>query len=419
MATGEADTRVQRQIAPGIVERHRTGCTYSRGHRRCTCRPVYRAQVKVEVGGKTTTTTRTLPTLEEATNWRLAAKEEVLRSGFIAPAPSHAPVPVFGLAARDFLRRAASGRALTRARKRYSPATIGSYESALRLHVLPHHDGRLDESLDALAADAIEARTIQAMVNAVTAEASPALARVADAAVSAVLRDLYEQGLLEALPARPVLPPSPPSRKARLTMAQADALVAVAAEDDRTSGQSLMGPLVLLLVSSGLRISEALGLVWGTGGVDLEAVPPRVTIARGTTKTDAGARTIGLDTATASALTSHRLATGRPGEGELLFRRADGTPLTRDGRVRSGLRRIAEAAGVPGSFHLLRHTHGSLLADAGQGGHEIAARLGHRDAGFTARTYVHANRDRLADAPAALDALRARERARSDQAQPE
>jgi integrase len=137
-----------------------------------------------------------------------------------------------------------------------------------------------------------------------------------------------------------------------------------------------------------------------------------VTVGRSTTKTDAGARTIGLDAATASALRRHRLATGRPDDGAMVFAGADAAPLTRDGRLRSSLRRVAAAAGVPAGFHLLRHTHGSLLADAGQGGHEIAARLGHRDAGFTARTYVHADRDRLADAPAALEALRAREQAR-------
>ena len=405
--------RVQRQVAPGVVERHQLGCAFARGRRRCTCRPVYRARVKVTAGGVATTSTRTLSTLNEATAWILQAKDEAQRTGSISRAPEPLPVPAFGLAAREFLRRAAAGKALTRARKPYSRSTLSSYESVLRLHVLPHPDERRRVTLDALCAELIEGRTLQAMVNAITTEASPALARVGDAAASAVLRDLYERGLLETIPSRPVLPPPPPPRDLRLTMAEADALLAAAADDDQAKGWSLMAPLVALLVNGGLRISEALALVWGPRGVDLDGVPPRLTIGRASTKTDAGARTIGLDWATAGALHRHRAATASPPDGALVFADARGARLTRDGRVRSGLQRVADAAGVPSGFHLLRHTHGSLLADAGQGGHEIAARLGHRDAGFTARTYVHADRNRLADAPAALDALRARERARA------
>ena len=342
----------------------------------------------------------------------MQAKDEARRTGAISRAPEPVPVPAFGLAAREFLRRAAAGRALTRARKPYSRATLSSYESVLRLHVLPHVDERRRVELDELSAELVEGRTLQAMVNAITTGASPALARVADAAASTVLRDLYERGLLEVIPSRPVLPPPPPPRATRLTLAQADALLVAAAEDDQATGRRLMGPLIALLVNGGLRISEALALTWGPGGVDLDEMPPRLTIGRAATKTDAGARTIGLDSATSLALRAHRAATGHPADGALVFAGARGARISRDGLVRSGLRRVAAAAGVPAGFHLLRHTHGSLLADAGQGGHEIAARLGHRDAGFTARTYVHADRDRLADAPAALDALRARERKR-------
>jgi integrase len=408
-----ADTRVQRQVAPGIVERHQSGCAYARGRRRCVCRPVYRAQVRITIRGVTTTATRTLATLEEATAWRLRAREEARRSGSVSPAPEPVPSPAFGAAAREFLHRAAGGRALTRARKPYSRATLVSYESVLRLHVLPHVDERRRAPFGELPADVVDGRSLQAMVNAVTAGASPALARVADAAASAVLRDLYERGLLEVIPPRPVLPPPPRPRGERLTLAQTDALLAAAAGDDAATGRSLMAPLIALLINGGLRISEALSLTWGPGGVDLEEAPPRLTIGRAAAKTDAGARTIGLDAATASALRRHRESTGDPPDGSVVFTDTQGTRLTRDGLVRSSLRRVAKAAGVPAGFHLLRHTHGSLLADAGQGGHEIAARLGHRDAGFTARTYVHADRNRLADAPAALDALRERERLRA------
>ena len=351
----------------------------------------------------------TIPTRAEAEAWVAEVRERARRGA--QGIPVRRPAPLLGNAAREFLRRAKAGTALTGARRPYAPSTLNGYESALRRHVLPHHDERHGDALANLPADTLDTRVLQAMVNALTAAASPALARVADAAIVAVLRDLYERGLLDALPARPVLPPPPAGRTERLSLAQVNTLLAAARTDDERTGRSLMEPLLHLLAGGGLRVSEALALTWGPEGVDLEADPPRVTVGRAATKTDAGARTIGLGREEAAALRRHRLATGRPPDGAPVFVDDEGRPLSRDGRMRSGLRRIAQAAGVPAGFHLLRHTHGSLLADAGQGGHAIAARLGHRDPAFTARRYVHADRQRLADAPAALEALRGRERA--------
>ena len=410
VAVAVSTERVQRQVAPGVLERHQRGCTYVRGRRRCSCRPTFRANVRVVVNGTLRTATGSFPTLEEATAWRERARAELTSSGVLSTPSGRARIPTLGSAAREFLQRAGGGKVLTRSRRPYARTTLASYESALRKHVLPHRHERLGVPLEALPVSALDGRTIQALVNAVTTEASPSLARVADAAVWSVFRDLYERSLIDELPARPVLPPPPAPRDERLTLAQADALIAAAITDDEHTGQSLMGPFVALLVNGGLRVSEAIGLTWGEKGVDLDVSPPRVTVRRTGTKTDAGVRTIGLDAMTASALERHRVATGRPPDGALVFSHR-GSPLTRSGRLRSGLERVAKAATVPGGFHLLRHTHGSLLADAGQGGHEIAARLGHRDPAFTARTYVHADRGRLGDAPAALEALRERERA--------
>jgi integrase len=400
-----ATDRVQHQVAPGIVERHEARCAYRPGRRRCTCTPTFRARVRVGPRGSQRSITTTVATIEEARAWIAEA-----RSG-VPTAPVRVPTPQLGEAARDFLVRAKAGKALTRARRPYSPRTLDSYESALRRHVLPHIDERHAVSMEGLPIDRIDTRTMQALVNAVTAEGSASLARVADAALTAVLRDLYERGVLDTMPARPILPSPPRSREERLSIAQVDALLAAARADDERIGRSLMEPLVSVLADTGLRISEALGLTWGPRGLDLDTNPPCLSVGRETTKTDAGRRTIGLERETAAVLRRHLLATGRPEEGALVFADSKGGPLTRDGRVRAGMARVARAAGVPGGFHLLRHSHGSHLADAGQGSHVIAARLGHRDAGFTARTYVHADRERLAEAPDALSALRKRERA--------
>ena len=153
-------------------------------------------------------------------------------------------------------------------------------------------------------------------------------------------------------------------------------------------------------------------MTWGSGGVNLDEVPPRLTIGRAATRPrrspDHRPR-LSDGLGAPHSPPEHRQPARRLPRVRQPPRRAPQSRRTR--AQRSAPRR--PSSGRTGGLHLLRHTHGSLLANAGQGGDQIAARLGHRDAGFTARTYVHADRNRLADAPAAIDALRERERARA------
>jgi integrase len=50
------------------------------------------------------------------------------------------------------------------------------------------------------------------------------------------------------------------------------------------------------------------------------------------------------------------------------------------------------------SPHSLRHTHTSLLAEAGVGLTEIMERLGHEDDGITKKVYLHVTRTKRLDA---------------------
>src|SRR5262249_48944529 len=137
------------------------------------------------------------------------------------------------------------------------------------------------------------------------------LARQAHACLSAVLRDLYVRGIVDSLPPAILLPPPNAGRDRALTPDEAEALLAAARADDRRNRESLMHPLVALLLGSGMRIGELLGLVWGPEGVDMDAAPPRVAVARDVTKTDAGVRWIPLDTETAGILEAHRRVCSR------------------------------------------------------------------------------------------------------------
>lgn len=403
----------ERRVAPGVIERHTVECATSRRARAsCDCTPAYRARIRTGPRGEQRTLSETFGTLAAAAAW-IADARTLQRSGQ-HPSPRK-PVPTLAKAAADFLARARAGKALTRSGRRYAATTTMNYESALRVHVLEFVSERSGLALKELPVDAIDTRTMQAMVNHTMSASSAATSRKAEAALSAVLVDLYNREILDAIPPRPTLPAPPAGRDRFLTVWQADELLTAAVADDEEMSRTLMAPLVAVLVATGCRITEALGLVWGPDGVDLDAKNPTVTIGRNTTKTEAGARTVGIEKEYAATLRRHRLATGRPEEGALVFATDDGRPLSRDGRVRYGLQRITSAAGVEGiGFHVLRHSQGSWLSAAGESATDIAARLGHRDPSFTLRTYVHADRERLAEAPSALADLRERAREKSN-----
>jgi integrase len=236
----------------------------------------------------------------------------------------------------------------------------------LRLHVLPRWEARSRAQIGELPAGKLDARTLQRLVDGITEEDGGELARQAYASLSGVLRDLYVRGVLDSLPPAVLLPPPNRGRERALTPAEAQRLLDAAAEDDRMTGDSLMHPLISLLLGSGMRISELLALVWGPAGIDLDASPPRVVIPRDATKTDAGARWIVLDTDTALVLQQHRRASPNPACDRPVFARRDGERIARGGLERSRLERVANAASLERvTPHLLRHTHatwGATLA---------------------------------------------------------
>ncbi len=147
-----------------------------------------------------------------------------------------------------------------------------------------------------------------------------------------------------------------------------------------------------LLASTGLRVSEAIGLRVIDAGLDSDApcVHVRRAIVNGqltAPKSRHGRRTIpiGLELPTGCA----ELAAGR-GETELLFRGAQGAVL-RAGNLRYRvLIPAAHRAGVPWArFHTLRHTCAAMLIDAGASPLRLQRWMGHHSAAFTLDTYGH------------------------------
>jgi integrase len=388
-------------VAPGVTERHALACKAS-PRRRCTCTPSYLARLSWGPRDARKRYSQTFDSAAEARGWVEAMRATLASGGNpVVAAVRHAPA--LGNVAEDFLADAREGKASPRGgRTRYSENTIANYETMLRLYVRPHIDSATGVPLERLPVDQFsDPRVAQEMVD-VTARHSPETARLAASALSAVLRYSYQRRLVGALPPRLALPAPNAGRDRTVTPSQFVALMEAARKDDECHGRSLMVPLLVVLGDGGLRISEALALVWGSDGVDLEAEPARIVVRRNTTKSEAGARVVHLDQEAADVLRAHFLASGRPGVGSPVFARTDGSPHRRHGAPRSALERIRAKVGVEVTPHVLRHSHGTWAGAAGITPAIIAARLGHGDASFTARRYVHAQAAEVLEAPRAL-----------------
>jgi integrase len=129
--------------------------------------------------------------------------------------------------------------------------------------------------------------------------------------------------------------------------------------------------LLDILMATGMRISEALGLRWRNVELDTH---PLIRVAeahyKGHTndpKTPAGWREIPIPPSLAAKLKKRRAESDWHGDDDLVFPTLEGKPLDDNYLRRKFLGPIAEEMGVPWArkFHVLRHTACSIMARQG------------------------------------------------------
>jgi integrase len=157
-----------------------------------------------------------------------------------------------------------------------------------------------------------------------------------------------------------------------------------------------------VLLATGIRVSELLALQWRHVRFDAQpCVRVRRAIVRGRVeppKTRYGKRDVPLEPRLVSDLRAWRQESGWPGREDPVFPSTTGTALHAGNVRRRILRPAAEKAGVPwAGFHSFRHTCASLLFDRGQNAVQVQRWLGHHDAAFTVRRYVHLLTEQLDD----------------------
>ena len=201
---------------------------------------------------------------------------------------------------------------------------------------------------------------------------------------------------LPSNPADRVLKPAyKPSRKTLWSRAELDAFLTGTADH-------WLNPLFVLLVSTGLRLGEALALRWENAGLGV-AVTVTGTLHRldgqpvvTTPKTASAERTVMLPPVAIAALTRQKAQqdawreTGDWKDTGFVFTGETGQVLW-PSTVQHALKRECVRLGLPAvTPHGLRHLHASLLLDEGIPVPAVSARLGHANPQVTLQIYAHA-----------------------------
>jgi integrase len=162
--------------------------------------------------------------------------------------------------------------------------------------------------------------------------------------------------------------------------------------------------LWLLLITTGMRRGEALGLRWQDLDLKAHTIAIRQTRVQlgyetivSTPKTQKGRRLVALDPATAAALSELRTrreeecaSQGRTVEaGDIVFTDEQGEPLHPERATRL-FHKASKKAGVPDiRLHDVRHSNASVALAAGVHPKIVSERLGHANIGITLDTYSH------------------------------
>lgn len=285
-------------------------------------------------------------------------------------------------------------------RPQVRPSTWRGYDQSVRCHLVPAL-GRLE--LRRLEPAHVE-RFVASMIEAGSAVRTAALARVVlRRALAAAQRDRLVADNAAAL-ARPPYIPTRALEAGRDYLEPADLRRLFSA-----ASLHPLGPLIIVLGSTGLRLGEALGLRWSDVDLEERRLTVRRTLGRLADggfglvepKTARARRTIDLPRVAVAAL--RRQAELRPGE-ELVFADELGQPL-RPWALRPALTAILRTAGLPiVSVHALRRSCAVAMLAGGASLFEVSRQLGHSTIVITERHYAGLATELRRRTAAALDA---------------
>ncbi|VGV37319.1 DNA integration/recombination/inversion protein [Streptococcus pyogenes] len=284
------------------------------------------------------------------------------------------------------------------------PQTYDATVTRFNRHIMP--------TLGNMKVDKITASDIQMLINRLSKY------YVNYTAVRSVIRKVLQQGVLLGLidynSARDIiLPRKQPNAKKKVKFIDPSDLKSFLEhlETSQHKRYNLYFDAVLyqLLLSTGLRIGEACALEWGDIDLENGTIAINKTYNKNlkflsTAKTQSGNRVISVDKKTLRSLKLYQMRQRQlfnevgARVSEIVF----ATPTRKyfNASVRqSALDTRCKEAGIERfTFHAFRHTHASLLLNAGISYKELQYRLGHANISMTLDTYGHLSKDKEKEA---------------------
>jgi integrase len=258
--------------------------------------------------------------------------------------------------------------------------TYDCYSRAVKLHIIPH--------LGAAKLTGVQPKHVDAWL-ADLAEDDTGKRAAQQAYNYAIDLELCDRNPLQRLKA-----PKAPTREQRiLELEEVQKLLA-------TAKGSPWFALFFTAIATSMRQGELLGLTWDN--VHLDAGYLRVTKQLANThdgleltepKTRTSKRRIDLSAEAVTVLKAHRKAqmtSGKPNDHNLVFPNEVGGFVDRNYFTKRVFKPLLTKAELPDvTFHSLRHSGNSLLAQAGASLKVLQHRLGHSTASTTLSTYTH------------------------------
>ena len=295
---------------------------------------------------------------------------------------------------------------LDTSRDRLKPSTWQSYETKLRVHVLPTLGEVPLQRLRATHLDSLYAELRRSGKRVRNHDPEPLSQRSVQyihVIIGAMLGEAVRKGLLMRNPQDMATPPRVITKADCTTGFSTWTAPEVARFLGRTA-EHRHGTLWAFILLSGCRRGEALGLRWQDLDLDRSRAHIQQTIGRvagkidvGSTKSGAGRRPIALDAELVERLRAHLerqkqekelVGVGYRDQG-LVFADPDGSPIYPEG-VSRAFKEQAVAAGLPPiRLHDARHTWATLALQSGVHPKVVQERLGHASITITLQTYSH------------------------------
>jgi integrase len=359
---------------------------YSRRLADGTTRFEFTAKVKGRVVKRTLAATSARQAVREIENLKPVARQGGIGQGSIR----------FGELVDRFLQEAEAG-SYFRESGPFATATVRLYRQQLADHVR-------DQLGESRRVRDITQSDVQQLIDRLRLKLSGSTCRGVVTAISAVFTYGRRRGLVQANPTRDLLMPSTrrQSEPVYLDRDSIDALIESQGVEFR--------PVIATLAYTGLRISEALGLVWSNvdlqaGTLTVEQQLGRDGRSRAELKTASSKGTLSLPEPLIAELRAHRARLAERGldrvSGDrLVFQTRSGLSPGRRNCLRALQVQAAKLGirgqdGEPVGLHDLRHSLASTLRGLGWTNEQVAPILRHANARTTAMLYGGLSNDAL------------------------